>query len=181
MKTLAILWTIRASLLTQPGIGGGREVREARAFEVLLLMTRPGVGPITGLAYVLVIGAADRFPCGKQVGSYVGLIPCGDSVPAGNGWDISANRAIHFCASCWWKQHRQPLALQTFIFSSGIRADRRRLHVALRQQNRNTSNHISCRRHYDHFSFRRRARSINGCCYLQLRSARLSGDHGSSR
>src|SRR5713226_6422728 len=47
--------------------------------EVLLLMTHPGVGPITGLAYVLVIGTPNRFPCGKQLGSYTGLIPCEDS------------------------------------------------------------------------------------------------------
>ncbi len=42
-------------------------------------MTHPGVGPITGLVYVLVIGTPDRFPCGKQIGSYTGLIPCEDS------------------------------------------------------------------------------------------------------
>ena len=47
--------------------------------EVLLLMTHPGVGAITGLVYVLVIGTPDRFPCGKKVGSYTGLIPCEDS------------------------------------------------------------------------------------------------------
>jgi transposase len=47
--------------------------------EVLRLMTHPGVGPITGLAYVLVIGTPERFPCGKQIGSYVGLIPSEDS------------------------------------------------------------------------------------------------------
>ena len=47
--------------------------------EVLLLMTHPGVGPITGLVYVLVIGTPDRFPCGKKIGSYTGLIPCEDS------------------------------------------------------------------------------------------------------
>jgi hypothetical protein len=40
---------------------------------------RTGVGPITGLAYVLVIGTPERFPRGKQIGSYVGLIPCEDS------------------------------------------------------------------------------------------------------
>jgi len=45
---------------------------------VLLLMTHPGVGPITGLVYVLVIGTPDRFPCGKQIGSYTGLIPSED-------------------------------------------------------------------------------------------------------
>src|SRR5271170_5515085 len=43
--------------------------------EVLLLMTHPGVGPITGLAYARVIGTPDRFPCGKKLGSYTGLIP----------------------------------------------------------------------------------------------------------
>ena len=47
--------------------------------EVLPLMTHPGVGPITALAFVLVIGSPDRFACGKQIGSYLGLIPCEDS------------------------------------------------------------------------------------------------------
>jgi len=47
--------------------------------EVLRLMTHPGVGPITGLALVLIIGTWERFHCGKQIGSYVGLIPCEDS------------------------------------------------------------------------------------------------------
>jgi transposase len=44
--------------------------------EVKLLMTHPGVGAITALAFVLVIGTAERFSCGKQVASYLGLIPC---------------------------------------------------------------------------------------------------------
>ena len=40
-----------------------------------LLMTHPGVGPLTALAYELVIGAPERFHCGKQLASYVGLVP----------------------------------------------------------------------------------------------------------
>ncbi len=40
-----------------------------------LLMTQPGVGPNTALAYVLTIGDASRFQRGKQVASYLGLIP----------------------------------------------------------------------------------------------------------
>ncbi len=40
-----------------------------------LLMTHPGVGPVISLAYVLVVGDWRRFPRGKQVGSYLGLIP----------------------------------------------------------------------------------------------------------
>jgi len=40
-----------------------------------LLMTQPGVGPITALAFVVTIGDVARFKRGKQVASYVGLIP----------------------------------------------------------------------------------------------------------
>jgi transposase len=47
--------------------------------EVLRLMTHPGVGPLTALAFVLIIGTPERFHCGKQIGSYIGLIPCEDS------------------------------------------------------------------------------------------------------
>jgi transposase len=43
--------------------------------EVQRLMTHPGVGPITALAFVLVLGTPQRFSCGKQVASYLGLIP----------------------------------------------------------------------------------------------------------
>lgn len=42
---------------------------------VRLLMTQPGVGPVVGLAYVLTLGPWQRFPRGKQVASYLGLIP----------------------------------------------------------------------------------------------------------
>src|SRR5881396_3829145 len=41
----------------------------------LLLQTQPGVGAITALAYVLTMGDVGRFPRGKQVASYLGLIP----------------------------------------------------------------------------------------------------------
>jgi len=47
--------------------------------EVLRLMTHPGVGPLTALAYVLIIGTPERFHCGKQIGTYVGMIPSEDS------------------------------------------------------------------------------------------------------
>src|SRR5208283_4850341 len=41
----------------------------------LLLKTQPGVGPITALAFAVTIVEASRFPRGKQVASYLGLIP----------------------------------------------------------------------------------------------------------
>jgi transposase len=40
-----------------------------------LLITQPGVGPITSLAFVLTMGDVARFRRGKQVASYLGLIP----------------------------------------------------------------------------------------------------------
>jgi transposase len=40
-----------------------------------LLMTQPGVGPITALAFALTIGDVSRFQRSKQVSSYLGLIP----------------------------------------------------------------------------------------------------------
>jgi transposase len=55
------------------------EQEAKRRPEVLRLMTHPGVGPITALAFVLIIGTPERFHRDKQIGSYVGLIPCEDS------------------------------------------------------------------------------------------------------
>jgi transposase len=43
--------------------------------EVRRLMTHPGVGALTALAFVLIIGDAERFRCGKQIASYLGLVP----------------------------------------------------------------------------------------------------------
>src|SRR5207244_9425147 len=76
--------------------------------EVLLLMSHPGVGPITGLVYVLVIGTPNRFPCGKQIGSYIGLIPSEDS-SAGRATAGTHQRckATHCCATCWEKHRKQ--------------------------------------------------------------------------
>ncbi len=47
--------------------------------EVVRLMTHPGVGPITALAFVLVIGDPARFANSKKLASYLGLIPSEDS------------------------------------------------------------------------------------------------------
>ncbi len=43
------------------------------------LRTHPGVGPLTALAFELVIGTPERFHCGKQIASYVGLVPSEES------------------------------------------------------------------------------------------------------
>jgi len=43
--------------------------------EAVRLMTHPGVGPVTSLAFVLTIGPVGRFQRSKQVASYLGLNP----------------------------------------------------------------------------------------------------------
>jgi transposase len=43
------------------------------------LMTHPGVGALTALAFVLIVGDSERFHCGKQIASYVGLVPLEES------------------------------------------------------------------------------------------------------
>jgi transposase len=37
------------------------------------------VGSLTALAFVLIIGRAERFQCGKQIASYLGLVPSEES------------------------------------------------------------------------------------------------------
>ena len=59
---------------TQPLQRAVAEQAAARA-EVRRLMTHPGVGEITALAFVLTLGDPRRFHGGKQVASYLGLIP----------------------------------------------------------------------------------------------------------
>jgi transposase len=60
--------------LTQAIEGQMEKCPEARRLE-----THPGVGALTALAFVLIIGKAERFQCGKQVASYLGLVPLEDS------------------------------------------------------------------------------------------------------
>lgn len=58
------------ALLDQAVIEAAGKNEKAR-----LLMTQPGVGPITSMAFVLTMGDVNRFRRGKQVASYLGLIP----------------------------------------------------------------------------------------------------------
>ena len=94
------------------------EQEAERMPEVKLLMTHPGVGPITALAFVLVLGTPERFGCGKQVASYLGLIPCEES--SSERWRLGhitkqGNKLVRFllgqsaqsAARCEEQWHRQ--------------------------------------------------------------------------
>jgi len=75
-----------------------------------LLMTQPGVGPNTALAYVLTIADVSRFPRGKQVASYLGLIPREHSWGGSRTWESSPSKATACCARCWWRRRRSRCA-----------------------------------------------------------------------
>jgi transposase len=67
---LMAIFDEQISVLDQAAEKAAQESEMAR-----LLMTQPGVGPITSLAFVLTLGEVTRFQRGKQVASYLGLIP----------------------------------------------------------------------------------------------------------
>jgi transposase len=64
-------------IITELGQAIEQEVEKCPAAQ--RLMTHPGVGPLTALAFVLILGNPDRFHCGKQVASYLGLVPLEES------------------------------------------------------------------------------------------------------
>ena len=71
-----ICWRLWARLNQQIEVlDQAAEQAAAEHQQARLLMTQPGVGPITSLAFVLTIGDVSRFRRGKQVASYLGLIP----------------------------------------------------------------------------------------------------------
>ena len=47
--------------------------------DAVLLMTHPGIGPNTALAFVLAVGPVARFACSKKIASYFGLNPSEES------------------------------------------------------------------------------------------------------
>jgi len=74
--------------------------------KVLQLMTHPGVGPLTALAFVLIIGTPERSSAGKQIGSYVGTDPVRGLQCWHQRWDTSPSKAALCFVSCWEKQHK---------------------------------------------------------------------------
>jgi transposase len=47
--------------------------------DAVLLMTHPGIGPNTALAFLLAVGPVNRFACSKKIVSYFGLNPSEES------------------------------------------------------------------------------------------------------
>jgi transposase len=53
--------------------------------------------PLTALASVLIIGRAERFQCGKQIGCYLGLVPLEDSSGQQRRPGHTRNKATRCC------------------------------------------------------------------------------------
>jgi transposase len=114
---------------TIAGLTAAVEQEAKKRPDVLRLMTHPGVGPLTALAFVIMIMTPERFPCGKQIGSYVGLVPCEDS-------SAGRQRLGHIS--------KQGNALLRFLLveagQAAVRCDadwrRRYLHLAMRREPR---------------------------------------------
>ena len=93
-------------------------------------MTHPGVGPAYGAGLRADHRDSERFQCGKQIGSYVGLIPCEDS-------SAGQQRLGHIS--------KQGSSLLRFLLGEAAQAAarcdpdwrRRYLHLAMRRQQNN--------------------------------------------
>jgi Transposase IS116/IS110/IS902 family len=90
-----------------------------------LLLTQPGVGPNTALAFVLTTGDASRFRRGKQVASHLVLIHARKARGDGRSWARSRSRATGWCVVCWWQRRRPAcVSIPDFASSTGIAVSR---------------------------------------------------------
>jgi transposase len=74
--------------------------------EAQRLRTHPGVGSLTALAFVLIIGRTERFQCGKQIASYLGLVPSEESSGDRRRLGHISKQGNTCCVSCWWKRRK---------------------------------------------------------------------------
>src|SRR5215467_9956312 len=72
--------------------------------EALRLMTHPGAGPLTALTSVLIIGTPTRFQCGKQIGTYVGMIPSEDCSGGKQRLGHISRQGSLLLRFCWLRQ-----------------------------------------------------------------------------
>jgi len=70
------------------------------------LMTHPGVGALTALAFLLIIGEGERFECGKQIAAYLGLVPEDDSSGESRRLGHISKPGSGLIVSFLWKRRR---------------------------------------------------------------------------
>jgi len=85
-----------------------------------LLMSQPGVGPVTALALAVTIDDVSRFASSGQVASYLGLIPREHSSGGHQRPGSISKQDNRFVRRCWWRLYR-PRAGWTRDFANSIR------------------------------------------------------------
>ena len=73
--------------------------------EAQRLRTHPGVGDLTALAFVLIIGKRSAFSAAR--GSQLsGAGAAGRLERKRRRWGKSPSRGVRYCVFCWWKRRR---------------------------------------------------------------------------
>jgi transposase len=129
-----------------------------------LLLTHPGVGPLTALTTVLVLGPLTRFPAGKHVVSYVGLAPSINA--SANKQHLGKITKQGNALLRWVRGQAAPLAaradddLRRRYFAILHRRGRPKARVAL-ARTLLVRLYIMLRDHIDYDEFRRRGRAAS--------------------
>jgi len=70
------------------------------------LRTHPGVGPLTALAFVLIIGKRIGFSVASRSRAIWDWCRWRSRAGISDGWGISRNKGTLCCVSCWWKRRK---------------------------------------------------------------------------
>jgi transposase len=103
-----------------------------------VLMTIPGVGPLTALAYAAAIDDSDRFKRSRDVGAYLGLVPrrhqSGEIDYVGRiskCGDRRLRTLLYEAANVMMTRYKAPLKLKDWAFAIARRSTMRQARVAL--------------------------------------------------
>jgi len=133
------LFAAREAILTAVAAIDADMKRMARASKVCArLMTVPGVGPITALAFAAAIDEPSRFKRSRDVGAYLGLVPrryqSGEIDYIGSiskRGDVRVRTLLYEAANVMLTRCAGPLKLKTWAQEIGARATMRKARVAL--------------------------------------------------
>jgi transposase len=133
------LFAAREAILTAVAAIDADMKRMARASKVCArLMTVPGVGPITALAFAAAIDEPSRFKRSRDVGAYLVLVPrryqSGEIDYSGSiskRGDVRVRTLLYEAANVMLTRCAGPLKLKTWAQEIGARATMRKAGVAL--------------------------------------------------
>ena len=102
------------------------------------LMTVPGVGPITALAFAAAIDDPHRFRKSRDVGAYLGLVPqrhqSGEADYTGSiskRGDVRVRTLLYEAANVMLTRYAAPLKLKSWALAIAVRSTMRKARVAL--------------------------------------------------